>query len=309
MTDITQMKTPIQLSRIPNELQPIIGSYYNVLKNMHTRQQAEITYLKKHHLSKMEIMEIYEPVLKENSKVSVASLQAREIILDDINCGIIQKNIHFDSTSLNLKGAGITRFPITLLTFFSTPVHIQYWQNLTELYLQDNQITELNLQWLLGLRILHCECNKLTAVNIKGLRAVVFLYCEDKQFKVLNEQGLTALTGLNFNNNALGDFNFRRIPDETEGYILFAQLSEGYSDEITQTIIVSLSSTNYVHTTDHIPENYFDLLNNACGLTASISPQAATFLPYLEVHNSSHQNIENAMDLEPSEDFVNKKLK
>lgn len=299
------------LSQLPNELNGAINGYSHFLKNVATRQQAEITYLRQHHPTLIEKPE-YAEALQGGS---LDSLDTREKMLDEINTLIIKARISVNRTFLDLNSAHITRLPVTL---FQMQGYVEFWQNLTELNCSNNYITELNLQPLAALKSLSCSSNQLTALNLQGLTALLVLYCYSNQLTALNVQGLTALRVLACDNNPLTDLNLMDVNDciknkyaKLERSLLFKQLNQADSDEDRQVLIARLGYIDSLQYGISNAANLFisDPVNSAFNVGSAILSRVSAFLPsfgmsntHPEEPNLKRQRDENEMTLDDSEE-------
>ena len=185
----------------------------DTFEKMQAGQQQEIAYLTQHHAVRM-AAPAHAIVLQQNTSVTLKSLEAKHALLDAVNSEIVTTHIniaidsHRDSTKLNLNHAHITRLPITLSKAAS---YAHFWQNLTQLYCVDNQLTALNAQGLAALQVLYCQKNQLTALNVQGLAALHVLLCDNNQLTALNVQGLAALRTLDCDNNQLTALNLQGL--------------------------------------------------------------------------------------------------
>ncbi len=163
------------------------------------RQQEEIAYLQEHQSglrAKVEYHEVFSPT----TLLTLASLEAKDAVLDKINGEIITRKINVRSTSLFLRAAKITRLPASL---FQAEGYVNFWQNLVSLDCRDNDLITLNLQALTALQNIDCTFNKLTTLNVQGLTALLHLRCFNNQLTILDAKGLVALQSLWCNNNRL----------------------------------------------------------------------------------------------------------
>ena len=176
-------------------------------EKIQTRQQFEMTYLKEHHPVIMAKPE-YVQVFQENTTVSLQSLETINASLDKINSEIITKKINITRAVLNLNRLNITRLPVSLL---QNPDYTHFWQNLTHLYCDNNQLTALNLQSLAALQKLDCNNNQLSILNVQGLAALQELGCNNNQLTVLDVQGLVALQVLDCSKNQLATLNVQGL--------------------------------------------------------------------------------------------------
>ncbi len=170
---------------------------------IHTRQQEEIAYLQKYH-PELTFKPEYADVFAQNTSATLASLKAKDAVLDKINSEIIKANINVNSNILDLSYDHITRIPSAL---FQAEGYVNFWKNLEVLNCSSNLLTNLNVQGLVALRYLNCHNNNLTTLNVQGLVALNTLVCSYNQLTTLNVQGLVALRHLNCSLNQLTTLN------------------------------------------------------------------------------------------------------
>ena len=177
--------------------------FKKAFEKIQARQQQEITYLITHHAAVMTTLK-YAAVLQQNTSVTLKSLEAKHALLDAVNSEIVTARITINSPVLNLNSAHITRLPVTL---FKAAGYTNFWQNLTRLDCENNQLAALNVTGLTALKWLNCENNQLAALNVTGLTALQTLACGKNQLAALNLQELTALETLDCYNNQLTTLN------------------------------------------------------------------------------------------------------
>ena len=307
----------------------------DTFEKMQAGQQQEIAYLTKHHAVRM-AAPAHAAVLQQNTSVTLKSLEAKHALLDAVNSEIVTTHIniaidsHRDSTKLNLNHAHITRLPITLSKAAS---YAHFWQNLTQLYCVDNQLTALNAQGLAALQVLYCQKNQLTALNVQGLAALHVLLCDNNQLTALNVQGLAALRTLDCDNNQLTALNLQGLAalhnlhcsknpltdlnltgvqaaevknkyTEIERSLLFKQLNQASSTEARLAIIARLGADytyqNYIHGYPESTEKLFiidterQVYNLALSALSDLS-LTPTYLP----SSGAGNNASNAQQEEP----------
>ena len=202
-----------RLYALDNTLPPLLLkkgtliAFKQAFKKIQARQQFEMTYLTQHHPSIMAKPE-YVQVFQENTAISLQSLEAINAGLDKVNSEIIRKKINPNNTSFNLNKIRITRLPIAL---FQEPVYAHFWQKLTYLNCDNNQLTALNVQSLATLYRLDCNNNQLSTLHIKGLAVLRSLDCSNNKLTTLNLQGLTSLQGLECGGNQLTSLNVQEL--------------------------------------------------------------------------------------------------
>ena len=223
-------------------------AFKQAAEKIHTQQQSEIDYLT---LSHPDIMK-NEQVFEEKTTMSLKSLEAKSVALDNINSDIIREKIDLTSSSLDLNKTGISRFPSAL---FQEPLYVNFWKNVTHLNCNNNRLSTLNMQGVLpALQSLSCIHNPcLTILNVQGLTTLKKLWCFQSGITTLNLQGLTALQELFLDVNLLTDLNITGVhPDikniyaELELILLFNKLSQTKSFEDRCAIIRRLGD-NYTH--------------------------------------------------------------
>ena len=190
---------------LPQEGAPL--AFKLASEKIQANQQTEIDYLTQHHPAIMAKPQ-YLQVLQESTTVSLTSLEAINAVLDTINSEIITPEIDINSSDLDLINMHITRLPVAL---FQTEGYVHFWQNLTCLYCNYNQLTTLNVQGLTALQELWCQNNQLTILNVQGLAALIYLDCKNNQLSTLNLQGLAALLTLLCNDNQLIELNVQGL--------------------------------------------------------------------------------------------------
>ncbi len=79
--------------------------------------------------------------------------------------------------------------------------------NITELELNDNQLTALNVQGCAALQSLICTGNQLSSLNVQGCNGLKMLACHYNQLTELNVEGCTALKMLACFHNQLTELN------------------------------------------------------------------------------------------------------
>ena len=318
-----------RLYAIDNTLPPMLPPegtltpFKQAFEKIQARQQFEITYLTQHHpalMAKPEYVQAFQ-----ESTVSLQSLEAINAVLDKINSEIIMARVDVNSSRLDLDKVGITRLPVTL---FQEPAYTHFWQNLTYLICNNNQLTALNVQGLVKLQELWCDNNQLTTLNIQGLAMLKGLWCynnqltalnmqglaelqefrcDNNQLNVLNLQGLVALTNLDCSNNPLETLILTGVPadiknsyTELERRLLFNKLRKTDCNETRQAIIYRLGA-NYTY------KNCFyycpvyaatlfasDSVNSAYNFVSSALSQTCDFLPSFSfaMNRSALENTE-----------------
>ena len=323
-----------RLYALDNTLPPMLpqkdtlAAFKQAFEKIHAQQQLEITYLKQHHPEKVAAS---EKVFQNNTNVSLQSLEATSVALDKINSAIIKKKIKLHRTFLNLSNLCITRLPVTL---FLEPDYTHFWQNLTCLTCDDNQLTTLNVQKLAALKTLRCNKNQLITLNVQGLKALEELTCGINQLTVLEVQGLEALKLLYCSNNKLTTLNLQTLSKlqslwcdknplktliltgvhantkgkyaELEKKLLFNKLSKAQSSQARQAIISRLGP-------DYTPANCFkycpifpatlltfNFANSAYSFASSTLSQASAFLPFFGATNTGlkRKRDEDEIDIE-----------
>ncbi len=223
--------------------------------------------------------------------MSLKSLEARNVLLNNINSDIIEAKIDVNSTLLDLDEVGITRLPVTL---FQAERYVNFWQSLTDLYCANNQLTELNVQGLVALQQFDCSNNQLTSLNVQGLAALQVLYCNDNQLAVLNVQGLVVLQTVKLKNNLFSDLNLTGVHADTknkyaelERSLLFKQLIQVDSDEAKQWIIARLGA-------DYTYKNclYYCPVYATKWFASSALSQLSTFLPSFSMNSHKAEKPE-----------------
>ena len=292
-----------------------LAAFKQASEKVQANQQTEIAYLTEHHPVIMAKPE-YVQVFQECTAVSLKSLEAKSAVLDKINSEIITARIDINSSSLNLNNACITRFSMTL---FQELTYAHFWQNLTHLHCENNQLTALNVQDLSKLQELWCSDNQLAVLNMKGLAALRWLGCDNNQLTTLNVQGMVLLQWLGCNNNPLMDLNLTAVHGDTknkyaelERSLLFNKLSQTESVEARQAIIRRLDSDyTYDNCLKYCPV-YATTLFEVDSANSALS-QASAFLPSFETANTSPEKAdlkrkcnEDEMRIEgSSEDYDN----
>ena len=279
-------------------------AFNQAFKKIQARQQEEIAYLTEHHPAVMAKDEC-ALAIQQNKSVSLKSLEAKNTLLDASNSEIItSKIIDINSTELTLRGAHITRLPVTL---FQAERYVNFWKNLTELNCRNNQLTALNVQGLAALQRLWCDYNQLTALDLRGLVALQYLWCHNNQLTELNVQGLVALQalicsnnqltalnvhglalqGLYCDNNPLTDLNLTGAPTaiknkyaELEKILLFKQLIPSNSVEVRREIIARLGASYTRENCENYCPEHVNILFASDAIPISVSDsKTSTDLP------------------------------
>jgi len=95
---------------------------------------------------------------------------------------------------------------------------ISDFNNLRDLYCQDNQLTTLSLNGLAALRILYCFSNDLADISLYGPAALQVVFCQNNHLTAINLTPCHAtLRGLNCSNNLLTDLDLTGTENTLEG--------------------------------------------------------------------------------------------
>ncbi|MDR0532084.1 MAG: hypothetical protein LBG83_08480 [Oscillospiraceae bacterium] len=92
---------------------------------------------------------------------------------------------------------------------------IEYLINLTNLWVNDNQLTKLDLSKNPALTYLCCDNNQLTSLNVKKNPQLDCLECDSNQLTALNVTGNKKLRALSCYNNQIRSLNLRHNPELT----------------------------------------------------------------------------------------------
>lgn len=136
-----------------------------------------------------------------SSGKTIKQLEKKNALLNEWNISRIQDAINKQpGTQLDLYSCGLTRLIIT-------KENTEYFNKLTILNCNHNQITSLNLQGCPALQALYCANNQITSLNLENCRKLRWLDCQNNQITNLNLQGCAALDSLYCSNNKIMSLN------------------------------------------------------------------------------------------------------
>ena len=167
-----------------------VEEYKVAFNKIRDRQEEEIAYLTENYPA------IVAPILAQPglhpNPTPLQFLEDRNRKLDDINIAIITPLIQPNETELNLRGLGITRLPQRLLT---DPAHQAYFQQLTEINCNQNNIHSLIIKNLPQLSSLKCKKSELYHLLIDNLPELMEFDCSNNN--LTGKLDLTAFKELN----------------------------------------------------------------------------------------------------------------
>ena len=87
---------------------------------------------------------------------------------------------------------------------------IEYFESLTFLKCDSNQLTTLDVSANTALTFLKCDSNQLTSLDVSAKTALTYLYCHSNQLTKLDVSANTALTYLSCSSNSLTKLDVRQ---------------------------------------------------------------------------------------------------
>lgn len=217
-------------------------SYIKALEKVKKEQQSELNKLRKNYLDLVTIHLLANEDVSYES--SIDHIETFHTILDDINIEIICSKIDLQSTTLDLEGTGITRFPSQLLT---NPHYTEYFNQLETINLDNNYLRTLTLRNLPSLAIIDCESNKLLSIKLENLTCL-----QDIDFSNNRIQGsydlsiFPMLNAVSFHNNQIDEINVAGLNNLMRLDCSCNHLTSLYVDSA---VITDLNcSWNYLHT-------------------------------------------------------------
>ena len=87
---------------------------------------------------------------------------------------------------------------------------IEYFESLTFLKCDSNQLTTLDVSANTALTFLKCDSNQLTSLDVSANTALTYLYCHSNQLTKLDVSANTALTNLSCSSNSLTSLDVSR---------------------------------------------------------------------------------------------------
>ena len=87
---------------------------------------------------------------------------------------------------------------------------IEYFESLTFLKCDSNQLTSLDVSANTALTFLKCDSNQLTSLDVSANTALTYLYCHSNQLTKLDVSANTALTYLSCSSNSLTKLDVRQ---------------------------------------------------------------------------------------------------
>lgn len=84
---------------------------------------------------------------------------------------------------------------------------IEYFTELKDLFVENHNLTKLDVSKLTKLENLRCDGNRLTSLNVSGCTKLKDLYCDDNKLTSLDVSGLTSLYSIHTENNQFTKVN------------------------------------------------------------------------------------------------------
>ena len=103
---------------------------------------------------------------------------------------------------------------------------IEYFESLTFLKCDSNQLTSLDVSANTALTFLMCNSNQLTSLDVSANTALTYLYCHSNQLTKLDVSANTALTYLSCSSNSLTSLDVSRNTALTDLWCESNQLTE-----------------------------------------------------------------------------------
>ncbi len=147
-----------------------VRSFTNALDKVANGLYIELEHLRSQHHDL--VTSVLLSAADDVHKSKLDYVEKLNSLIDEINMRIICSKIDPESSTLDLEGCSITRFPLHLLTHPEYSGYVEYFNQLKELNLNNNLLSILVLRDLPALQYLDCDDNRLHTIKLENLNAL-----------------------------------------------------------------------------------------------------------------------------------------